>query len=316
MSKPNHENPDQAIDRPDHPSALGVAGLDMSNPDNRKKWLIRYGYNHLLGVSAEEVQRMDPQAGPLRAMLANAQAKFVGAWGREPDGITGPVTESEFAKPRCGYPDHFPPQAGVAKWSDACKNDLKVRAALDGIRGLDVETAEALFYAVWEENVRVCDVGFSRVDDTREAHSWCQMRRLPNGVLAQQFYPTSCNSFPKSGGDYNINVTWNVPLFFTTSLHEEGHKLGLNHGDIDEVMYFRINKRVQHWTPGDIERLVRRYGQPKDSPPPTDRWWDPYRLAHVDGGSFVFAEIRPGQSVTGFELTDPTGRTVEIREVS
>ncbi len=244
----------------------GVSG-DMSDPVLRRAWLIRYGYHHLVGLDETEAERLDPQSSEMRAMMAAAQSKFVARYGREPDGITGPVTERELGAPRCGHPDHRPfDQAGALKWSDVCNDRLQIRAALDGIRGISVEQAESLWYRVWEVNRATCGVNFVKVDSTSEAHSWCQVGNTGAGVLAYQYYPTSCGSLPTNGGVYSSSTNWDAELFFTTALHEEGHKLGLDHGEIDEVMYYRINKRVTDWRPGDKQRLIRRYGEPDGTP--------------------------------------------------
>ena len=181
--------------KPDDMSAPALHDKPMGNPANRLAYLIRYGYHHLVGLEPDDALFLDEKSAIFRVMLQAFQTKFVHKQGRESDGVVGPVTEREMQLPRCGHPDHYPfGQAGVRKWGDECKNELVVRAALDGIKGMDVSEAEEIWYGVWDVNVATCDVGFVRGDDTRLAHSWAEMQSLPSGVLAQQYYPTSCGS--------------------------------------------------------------------------------------------------------------------------
>ncbi len=254
---------------------LDLVGADYNNPQALLAWMIRYGYHHLFGITAEEAAKIDPASKLWRGMIAYAQTFWARGTGTEADGKIGPVGAAVMASPRCGCPDVEDParaNAGLVKIDEDCQRAIKVRAAFDGVKGISVELAESEWYRGFDVTAQVCNIGTIKVDSTNEAHVWAKMGRTGRGVLAYQWYPTGCGNFPKNGGVCDQSRDWGRAYWFATNLHETGHALGLSHGELyNDVMGFKITEAWDDWQANDKKRLIRRYGpamtDPVDPPP-------------------------------------------------
>ena len=242
---------------------------DFDDHTNVLEYFTSFGYNHALGIDIDEAQRVDASSIDFEKMAGRFQSFFWEERGIQPDGILGPVTRAEMRKKRCGCPDiPNPHKASGDSWDDPCSTSLKVWCDKSGLEGdLTTQEFEDLWYKQFEEHRRVCNFNFEIVPNRDDAHYIGLFERMGGGTLAWSEFPSSCSG--QSVTKSNTKVNWSRILFIDTSLHEQGHGLGLPHGPAGSVMYWTVDREYDGtWQRWDIRQLVNRYGEPVFIPGP------------------------------------------------
>jgi len=272
--------------------------MDFDNFENVRLYLITYGYHHLLGIEPNEAVRIDEASTDTDKMIARFQSFFWEARGIQPDGLRGLVTNGEMIKPRCACEDiPDPNQASGDRWDEECQTSIKVWCDKSGLSGMSQARFEELWYEQFKEHRRVCNFDFKIVGSADEAHYIGKVEGMGGGTLAWSEFPSSCSG--QSVTKSNRRVDWDEPLFTDTSLHEQGHGLGLPHGPAGSVMYWTVDREYGgKWQNWDQKQLRRRYGDPVavDVPPDPPGPIQPIagHEVFVDNVRYVPAGTSPG----------------------
>lgn len=201
------------------------------------------------------------------------------------DGELGPITLALLNVPRCGCPDYDPDRDGPetskfnraeANWPESCRGDVKTGydMRLPGLSAAD--QARWWLEACGNLNADIESLLLSWRPEWGEAEVqiFAQAARLRGSTLAWSHLATS-NCRDRLDQRYDNDRTWGELLFVTTSTHELGHALGMNHvRDPRATLYPSVNQasRERRGRLNDSDKAeLRRIGYTiKDRDPDPD----------------------------------------------
>jgi hypothetical protein len=199
--------------------------------------------------------------------------------GLKADAVPGPVTMHHLRQPRlCGTPDMVQAEGQLCRWPHK-KITWAVLGKLPGVAIADFVAAAEWALGRW---AAVCDITQSRVSDQASAANiTLSPVNLggPGGVLADSMLPCGATARSTMRQRYDTSELWfagegrppsgRISLRAVV-LHELGHALGIDHlppSGPTAVMQPYYRDDVLDLLPPDIEQAVRRYGEPKTTPP-------------------------------------------------
>lgn len=215
------------------------------------------------------------------------------------DANPGPVTQTRIQQTTCGTREADIQRAMRRRgddddvlWPDC--GTLRYYADFGGIRGISITRAEQLYDESVQAWSRVCGIKAERTLDRSEAHWTVSVGRsgMSGSTLAWATLPIGFSCRSRGEMMFNINVTWDEPLFLSTAKHENGHIFGLYHNQsCSDLMcpYVNGNEIIGKWSK---DRMVPKYGKPVDRPdePPDD----PTGFNIIDGR---FSIIHNGETI-------------------
>lgn len=212
-----------------------------------------------------------PTDSPTEDELAGAVIDFQAFNGIQADGVVGPETAMLLRNPyRCALPDMMVEKNRLCRWSHS-----RVTVGLvDGFQlpGLTRSQAEGALHDAMESWNRVCGISLQFAQQGEHVNIVIRSDKMDGrgGTLAESYLP--CGNYgPNSqlGQRYDTGEGWTAKMLQAVGAHELGHAKGISHLPSGNLLAPYYNPKVIVPQKGDIAEAVKRYGEPKVTPPPT-----------------------------------------------
>lgn len=208
----------------------------------------------------------------VKAIRGTELSKAVKAYqnfnGIEPTGVVEEKTAHKIARARCGLPDF-----NLTMGGNQCKWPMKKIAYyqeinLPGLTPQQVADAYAVAFSQW---AAVCDIEPVLASSPKTANIYARSgvgraNNLDNrgGTLAWSELPCGVHENIQLDQMFDEAEAWSFNMAVAVMCHELGHALGLPHLNDGNLMAPYYDPKVTSPQAGDIEEIVKVYGQRKE----------------------------------------------------
>lgn len=187
--------------------------------------------------------------------------------GLAPGGVVDDVTAHWISRRRCGLPDF-----GLTAAGRTCKWPMKEisyyhEITMPGLTEHQVAEAYDVAFSQWAE---ICDIEPQRVETASHANIFARSGsgRSANldgrgGTLAWSELPCGVTPNVQLDQMFDEAEPWSFNMAVAVICHELGHALGLGHLNAGNLMAPYYDPNLTAPQAGDIEEMVKLYGQRK-----------------------------------------------------